>query len=138
MTTKKTKAEKNPLAPPAHLNQVAQNEWKTICKSLETVDLLNVADRSALELYCQTFSGWRHACEMVAQQGAVIQVTTSGGTFAKRNPYDIIRERNAAQCARLLRDFGLTPTSKNRSEDPDQEKETVEQTRERLVRLFGT
>ena len=138
MAKQKDKNKKPTFDPPEHLDEGARAEWVAICDSLERVDLLNEADRSALELYCQTFSGWRHACEMVARHGAVIQVKTSGGVFPKRNPFDIIRERNAAQCARLLRDFGLTPTSKNRSENPEQEPETVEQKRERLVRLFGT
>jgi len=138
MAKRKEKPKANPFACPDHLDQVAREEWNSICKALEGIDLLNAADRSALELYCVTFSGWRNAVEMVNRHGAVIQIKTSAGAFPKRNPFDVIRERNAALCARLLRDFGLTPTSKNRPEITPEGTESIEQKRERILRLYGS
>jgi phage terminase small subunit len=45
-----------------------------------------------------------------------------GAVEARRNPFDIIRERTAASCARLLAEFGLTPSSRTRlSVQPKQE-----------------
>ena len=100
--------------------------------------MFNAADRSALELYCVTFSGWRQAVDMVARHGAVIQMTTSSGVFPKRNPFDIIRERNAALCSRLLREFGLTPTAKNRTDNNDGELETLDEKRQRILRVYNS
>ena len=112
--------EREPVAPdgapdcPDYLCDLAKIEWWYMCNVLDEMGLLSRADRAALEIYCQTFAQWREACQMVAKEGAVVQMQTKAGIITKRNPFDIIRERNAATCARLLAEFGLTPSSRSR------------------------
>ena len=116
----KRRNTKEPVAPlgapecPDYLNATATAEWRYMSTVLDEMSLLSRADRAALEIYCQTFSEWRHACDMVAQQGAVIQMETKAGILPKRNPFDLIRERTAQTCAKLLTEFGLTPSSRSR------------------------
>lgn len=112
--------DREPVAPdgapdcPDYLCDLAKIEWWYMCSVLDEMGLLSRADRAALEIYCQTFAQWREACQMVAKHGAVIQMKTKSGIQPRRNPFDIIRERNAAACSRLLAEFGLTPSSRSR------------------------
>ena len=99
---------------PDYLCDLAKIEWWYMCGVLDEMGLLSRADRAALEIYCQTFAQWREACQMVAKEGAVVQMQTTAGSIAKRNPLDILRERTAATCSRLLAEFGLTPSSRSR------------------------
>jgi len=112
--------QNEPVAPegapecPDHLSEPAKMEWYFMTNVLDEMGLLSRADRAALEIYCQTFGEWRHACDMVARHGAVIQMKTKAGILPKRNPFDLIRERTATTCAKLLTEFGLTPSSRSR------------------------
>ena len=124
------------LPPPDHLDEVASGEWIQLTASLADLDLLSGTDRASLEIYCQTYSAWRNAVDMVSRHGAVISVKTGSGTFLRRNPFDIIREKNAQLCARLLKDFGLTPTSKAREVSESIAGESLEEKRERILRRF--
>ena len=116
----KRRNTKEPTAPPGapecpdHLNDLAKVEWWYMSSVLDEMGLLSRADRAALEIYCQTFAQWREACDMVAKHGAVIQMKTKAGVQPKRNPFDLIRERTGQTCARLLAEFGLTPSSRSR------------------------
>ena len=121
---------------PEYLDPVARGEWSIVKAALEALGIWHEADRSLVALYCATFSTWRRAADQVTAEGAVVKIPTAAGTIAKRNPYDVIRETSAAQCLRLLRQMGLTPTSSNRTSNQDQDNETLDEKRERLVRLF--
>ena len=110
---------------PAHLDAIAKAEWKKICTVLKDLGVLSKADRASIELYCQTYSQWRDACEKVSRHGSVLQVKTRSGIIPKRNPFDIIRERNAVVCTRLLVEFGLTPSARSRIEVQQQESELI-------------
>ena len=122
---------------PEYLDATARAERGNQCDSLASVGLLHEADRSLMEIYCQTFSAWRTACEMVARYGAVMQVKIGSATVPKRNPFDVIRESSATICARLLRDFGLTPTSKGREDLETNDDETIEEKRTKILRRLG-
>lgn len=110
-----TPSQKTPRCP-AYLDAIAKAEWRYMTKVLADLRLLTMTDRAALELYCHTYSEWRKACEQVAKYGAVLIRTFNGKTEAKRNPFDVVRERNATQMARMLQEFGLTPSSRTRIE----------------------
>ena len=116
----KRRNKKEPVAPdgapecPDYLSDLAKIEWWYMCSILNEMGLASRAARAALEIYCQTIAEWRHACEMVARHGAVIQMKTKSGGIPKRNPFDLIRERTAQMCAKMLTEFGLTPSSRSR------------------------
>lgn len=119
------KASPAPPRCPQHLDRLAKAEWKKICTILKDLGILSSADRAGLELYCQTYSQWRDACEKVAKHGSVLQVKTRSGIIPKRNPFDIIRERNAVVCTRLLVEFGLTPSARTRIEVQQQQDDNI-------------
>lgn len=109
-----------PVAPagvpdcPDHLDELAQQEWKRVSQLLAEMNILTLADRAALELYCHSYSEWRKACVQVGKYGAVLIQKHGDKIDARRNPFDIVRERNAKACERLLAEFGLTPSSRSR------------------------
>ena len=111
---------------PGTLDEVAQIEWWYICGLLDEMGILSLADKSALELYCHTYSEWRKACESVAKYGAVLVNRSGDKVDAKRNPFDVVRERNAQMCAKLLAEFGLTPSSRARVEVRQKPKDDFE------------
>ena len=125
--------KREPVAPPEpppcpdHLDELAKIEWWHICGVLDELGLLSRADRAALEIYCQTYSQWRQACEQVSRYGAVlVQKNKQGAVEARRNPFDLVRERTATACTRLLAEFGLTPSSRTRLSVEPQQKERVD------------
>ena len=95
----------------------SDQRWRAACVSS--------ADRASLELYCQTYSQWRAAVSQVAKSGAVQKIKTKSGTIPKRNPFDIIRERCAIICTRLLVEFGLTPSARTRIEVDQQQDDNI-------------
>lgn len=98
---------------PEHLDEIAKIEWWHITGILQEMGLLTKCDCSALEIYCHTYSEWRKACDEVAKYGAVLVQRRGEIVEAKRNPHDVIREKSAASCVRLLAEFGLTPSSRS-------------------------
>lgn len=62
----------------------------------------------------RTYGDWRNACEQVARMGAVIYSKKNDQLIVRRNQFDIVREKNAALCLKLLTEFGLTPSSRSR------------------------
>ena len=125
---RKPNEPKAPPAPPRcpqHLDRIAKAEWKKTCTILKDLGILSSADRASLELYCQTYSQWRAAVSQVAKSGAVQKIKTKSGTIPKRNPFDIIRERCAIICTRLLVEFGLTPSARTRIEVDQQQDDNI-------------
>lgn len=101
--------------PPTYLDRMAKHEWRQTCKLLDAMGVLTEADRSALTLYCQTFSEWRKAIAYCDKYGAwTIGKDSIGNTTTTRNEWDRIRERSADACRKWLIEFGLTPSARTR------------------------
>jgi P27 family predicted phage terminase small subunit len=62
-----------------------------------------------LALLCSTYSLWRAAAEALSQNGPATE--TGSGTF-KPSPELQALDRHAKQLAVMLREFGLTPSSR--------------------------
>jgi len=119
----KRKNKKEPKPPegmptaPRYLDRIAKNEWRYITRLLDEMGVLSLADKSALTLYCQTFSEWRKAVDMCNEYGAwAIQRDSKGNVETKRHVWDGARERNADACRRWLTEFGLTPSARTKLE----------------------
>ena len=107
-----------------------------MCKLLSNMGILSKADAPALELYCSTYAAWRRACEDAEKLGPVlVQTTDTGKVEAKRNPYDIVRERNSQFCRQMLSEFGLTPSSRTRvpAQEVDEDNPFAEYLRRRMA-----
>mgnify|MGYP003646193124 CR=1 FL=1 len=100
---------------PRYLNRLAKNEWRHICKLLHSMGILTMADRSALTLYCQTYSQWRKAVEFCAKyESWSVGKDNNGNVTTTRHEWDKVRERTADSCRRWLIEFGLTPSARTR------------------------
>ena len=109
------KAPKEAPTCPRYLDRLAKNEWRHACGLLAEMGVLSAADKSALAIYCETYSEWRKAVDMCKQYGAW-QVTKNarGDIETKRHEWDRVRERTADACRRWLTEFGLTPSARAR------------------------
>ena len=100
---------------PKYLDSVAKAEWKLLCSILEELGVLSNADKTALVMYCQTYSEWRKAADMCQQYGAwQVRKDTKGELITKRHEWDRIREQTQEACRKWLVEFGLTPSSRAR------------------------
>lgn len=97
---------------PAQLDQTAKNEWRRISRSLITMGLLTVVDRSALAAYCSAFSSWMTAEEKIQKFGHLIKTAKSG--YPMQNPYVAIKNTSMDQMRKFLIEFGMTPASRSR------------------------
>src|SRR5690606_26210093 len=75
-----------PKAPPcpAHLDAEAKREWRRMVKELEPLGLLTKIDRAALAAYCQAWSRWVQAEEMIRKTGMIVKAPNTG--FPIQNP----------------------------------------------------
>jgi P27 family predicted phage terminase small subunit len=94
---------------PDHLDELAKKEWDWIATALEKEGLLTYIDKAALAMYCQSYARWSRA-EQEIQNGAYFVKGAAGGPVT--NPWLAIANRSMDQCHRLLREFGLSPTSR--------------------------
>lgn len=97
--------------PPACLDDVALAEWGRMIPILDGMGLLSQAEGPALALYCQAFSRWSAAEASVKQFGLLVR---SGDEGVKPNPAVAISRDASAAMARMLAEFGLTPSSRSR------------------------
>jgi P27 family predicted phage terminase small subunit len=104
--------------PPDHLDEQALAEWRRITALLADMHLLTRADATALALYCQTYSRWRHAELRIAEKGLVM-VTEAG--YPIQSPYLAIANKAIGQLQKLLASFGLTPADRPRVHAPKAE-----------------
>ncbi len=62
---------------PVHRDNEAQAEWNRITPDLNTLGLTARIDRAALAAYCQAWSRWVKAEEMLKSSGPVIKSKTT-------------------------------------------------------------
>ena len=93
---------------PVHLTGIARAEWYETCEQLDQMNVLTVADRSVIELYCVTYAAWRESLEG-CKKGTTIMLAS--GSEAK-NPAQTVRETAGGQMKQQLAELGLTPSSR--------------------------
>ena len=114
-------------SPPPHLDKYAKQEWKRLAVGLHTVGILYDVDRAVFAAYCQAYSRWRSAEELiqeVSQGSAASALVTKStkGTIIK-HPLIDISEKAAAAMVKYASDFGLSPVARARlAIDPDKNK----------------
>jgi P27 family predicted phage terminase small subunit len=98
-----------PDAPKA-LSDEAAKEWNRVVKLLAAAGLVAKLDRSALALYCQAWSDYWAAKEIIENEG-----WSAVGSTGNVIEHPAARCMRAAwdQCMRAAREFGLTPAARS-------------------------
>jgi len=102
-----------PVAPecPSWLDKTAKKEWNRVVPELEKLGLISQLDRTALAIYCQSYSQLV-ACEKALAKEELTYETPSGQK--KPNPYIAIIRDLKTTIRQYLSEFGLTPSSRSR------------------------
>ena len=99
-------------SPPDHIKGEARKEWFRISKQLHELGLLTEIDRAALAAYCVAWGRWVEAEEQLTKYGTVIKSPDKG--WLVQSPYLSIANRAMDQMAKLLTEFGMSPSSRSR------------------------
>lgn len=103
------------LRAPAELSDMAAKHWKVVVKQLSKAKILTEMDIPALIVYCESYAQWQHAVQEINKYGPV----TWDGDIPKRSPYVTIVDNAFKQCAKMLSEFGMTPSSRTRVRTTD-------------------
>ena len=99
-----------PACPP-HLQGEARKEWSRVGRKLLAFGLVTDIDRSALAIYCQAWARWVEAEQQLAKYGTVIK---SPNGYPMQSPYLAIANKAMDQMAKILVEFGMSPSSRSR------------------------
>ena len=98
-----------PPAKPDWLDPEASAEWDRLIAILAERRVISRADGTALALLCSTYSAWRSAAAALAKDGPAVETSTGG--FKPSSELQAV-DRHGKQLVALLREFGLTPASR--------------------------
>lgn len=106
-----------PMVPtcPQWLDLEAKREWKRISRELDRVGLLTLVDRAALAGYCQAWSRWREAEQVLSSHGLTFE-TPNG--YIQQRPEVSIAQKSLQLVAKFCTEFGLTPSARTRLSAP--------------------
>lgn len=118
-----------PTAPtcPSWLSPPAKTEWRRIAPELERLGLLSRLDRTALAGYCQNLATVKIATQAINQHyreyGKLTTTYTNKGGATNEIPIPELRiARDAWNLVhRFESEFGLTPSSRERLNLPEQQ-----------------
>lgn len=114
----KSEPKPKPIAPkcPTWLDKEAKKEWKRVAPELERLGLLTIVDGTALAAYCQAYSRWKQAEEILQAEGLIF-ATESG--YLMPRPEVKIAEKSMQLIKSFCAEFGLTPSSRGRMSLPE-------------------
>lgn len=115
---------------PKGLTREEKRHWKSVANDLESAGILTVLDVQALRLYCRVYTQWCDANSKLESFGSVIK--GSHGT-PMLSPYFKVSRTCMEQMLALLREFGMTPSSRTRirteKDEPDNDFEVWQKKR---------
>ncbi len=100
---------------PAWLSADAQAEWQRVAPELARLGILALIDAMTLAAYCEAFSRWKQAVEMMGKDGIVF-VTVAG--YVAQHPAVGIANKAMAEMLKFGRELGLTPSARGRMSIP--------------------
>lgn len=104
-------------SPPSHLDDYAVEEWGRLAPGLHALGILYATDRSVFAAYCQAYSRWRTAEELIQRAakagGDGLSSMTTKKTLMK-HPLVGISEKAAAAMMKYALEFGLSPSARAR------------------------
>jgi P27 family predicted phage terminase small subunit len=104
---------------PGWLTKEARKEWKRITDALADMDLFRLPDRAVLASYCQAYSRWKAAEELISIEGPVLKTTGHNGQEkVVRHPALGIAEQAQRQMLRSAALCGFTPADRSKVSAP--------------------
>src|SRR3954453_11760521 len=107
---------------PDHLDDVARKEWDRLTSILVAMKVLTEADYIALANLCQAYSTLVNAQKQMNKTG-ILYKSKSG--YIQQSPLLGIIHTQTTIVNNLLREFGLTPSSRTRVAIAEPEKKSV-------------
>jgi P27 family predicted phage terminase small subunit len=100
---------------PEHFDDQAKEAWNNLREILSASGMWTATYQVTLELYCETYSNYRRAVELVRISGQALRTQAEDGSIElKRNPYSVELHRYKDELIKLSAEFGLTPSSRSR------------------------
>lgn len=92
-------------------DQIASQEWDSLCDWLDDMGILAKADRALMISYVTTYSEWRKYFIHVRDHGVSVPTATGGVTTSpETHQYNKLSDR----LLKLLVELGLTPSARSR------------------------
>jgi P27 family predicted phage terminase small subunit len=106
---------------PDHLDDVGRSAWLRLTRRLDEMGVLTLADGEAIALYASIYSRWTSARIQLDHDGLSITNTattqtkygTSVRELTKPHPLLAVLDQCEQKMARLLTQFGMTPSSRS-------------------------
>jgi P27 family predicted phage terminase small subunit len=95
---------------PDWLDADAHAEWERVVVELEAMGIVGATDYAVLTGYCQSWSQFKQASEMLAIDGSLHKPRTDGEV--RRNPITFILKDSRESMLRFARELGLSPSSR--------------------------
>jgi len=110
---------------PAHLDPIARREWRRLVPILRSMRVLTVADGPALANICQAHSVMVRAMREMRKlerggKSSLLMQTPSG--YVQQSPLLGIVNAQIQLQTHLLREFGMTPSSRTRIQTQEAER----------------
>ena len=98
---------------PTWLSEDGQKAFSELSTLLHDMSVLTQADELALTLLCDAYSEYKKAKEVVNELGSTMEVTSrEGNTKSVIRPEVQIANQSFVRVFQLLKEFGLTPSSR--------------------------
>ena len=94
---------------PAWLSPEAKEEWLRTGNRLLSAGLMTETDTTALTLYCESWSSWRHALAKVSEFGPIIK---SKSGHLTPSPYVQVADKAMGQMLKILSGFKPAPAAR--------------------------
>ena len=95
--------------PPTNLSPLALEKWHDITPVLFDLGLLSRADRDMLVLYCEEYTRYRDAQDVIEREGMFI--TTDKGNVIQHPAVGIVHKAITLM-HKILVEFGMTPAAR--------------------------
>ena len=102
--------------PPEYLDEFATQAWNIVSETLDSVNVLTVADRDMLALYCTLHSQWRQCQEIIKKEGMTMDILNTDGSikYSQQRPEVGIANKCSQQMISLAGQFGMTPAARTK------------------------
>ncbi len=95
---------------PDWLDADAHDEWDRVLVALESMGIVGATDYAVLVGYCESWSQYKMAVEMIARTGSLHKPKEDGEI--RRNPVVFILKDAREAMLKFARELGLSPSSR--------------------------
>jgi P27 family predicted phage terminase small subunit len=100
---------------PDYFTDDQQVAWAELAERLVDMKVLTLGDGAALELLFAAYMEWRYAADIVTDEGMTYTTTTESGDVMYRPRPEVAIAADAwRRVTSMLREFGLTPSSRTK------------------------